>query len=170
MIAAPLPPRAPHSHPRACSGRCSPPRETRRVFGSIKLAEARLGFGFSIVAGDTGFYRSRVCGTGRCRPGCSWHALEHFATDSFAHELSGAKEWVTSLVIQIPRHFDQIRGSVLCQTWTHPIRSPFYTWKRWWSPRVDLTHIMGRLVRRGNLVLQLIVFVAHSNIVNTLRS
>ena len=116
MITAPLPPRAPHSYPRACSGRCSPQRKATgySVFGPTKLAEVRLGFGFGKVTGDTGFFRGRVCGRGRCRPGSSWHNLKHFATDSFAHEVSGAKRKSYLSVIQFPRNFDQIRGSIIC--------------------------------------------------------
>ena len=67
--------------------------------------------GFGKVAGDAGFCRGR---RGRCRPGSSWHTLKNFATDSFAHEVSRAKRKSDLSVIQIPRHFDQIHGSIIC--------------------------------------------------------
>ena len=118
MIAAPSTPREPPSHPRAWSGRCSPPRKANIIGIRVhkKLAAVPLGLGFVKVAGDTGFCRGRVCERGRCRPGISWHILKHFSTDSFANEVSGAKRKSDFSVIQIPisRHFDQIRGSIIC--------------------------------------------------------
>ena len=84
------------------------------MLGSTKLAAVRLGLDFGKVADDTGFCRGHVSGRGRCRPCSSWHTLIHSATDSFAHEVSGAKRRSDLFEIHIPRQFDQIRGSIIC--------------------------------------------------------